>query len=430
MTLALLGFAILIGLSVLGVPVAFSMLSVGFAGFWLLRDFNSAAHMVGQIGYETAQNYGLSVLPMFVLMGNLVNHARLSHDLYAAANAFVGHRRGGLAMATILACGGFAAVSGSSIATAATMGKVSIPAMRQFGYSDRLAAGSVAAGGTLGILIPPSVVMVLYGIMTSTDIGKLFVAGILPGILGIAMYMLAVQYFVWREPKSAPAGEKSTDAQRRQALARVGPIALLFALVIGGLYFNVFTPTEGAGMGAFGALLIALWRRSLSPEGFGRVVTETVRTSAVMFTILIGGIVFSNFVNLAGLPMALTAWIGSLQVPPLVIVFAMVGVFFLLGCVLESISMILLIVPIFFPIVQHLGLDPVWFGIIVVVATEISLITPPVGLNVFVISGMFKEIGTANVFRGVMPFVGADLVRITLLILFPVISLILPSFMG
>jgi C4-dicarboxylate transporter DctM subunit len=426
---ALAGFAALIVVSAAGVPIAFSMLAIGFAGFALFRDLNAASYMVGQIAYETAQNYGLSVLPMFVLMGNFINHARLSNELYDAANAFLGHRRGGLAMATIVACGGFAAVSGSSVATAATMGKVAIPEMRRFGYADRLAAGAVAAGGTLGILIPPSVVLVIYGILTSTDIGKLFAAGILPGLLGILLYVAAVKYSVWRDPGAGPPGEPVPWCARWRAVRNVWAVAALFLLVIGGLYAGVFTPTEAAGIGAAGAFAVALARGTMTFPVLVRVLVETVRTTAVMFAVLIGGLVFSNFVNIAGMPAAISTWLGALDLPPVAVTFAIIAIYFLLGCVLESMTMILLTIPVFFPVVQALGLDPIWFGIIVVVATEISLITPPVGLNVFVINGMFRDIGTANVFRGVAPFVVADLVRITILVCVPWIALVLPSLM-
>jgi C4-dicarboxylate transporter, DctM subunit len=429
MQAALIGFALLLALSAAGIPIAFAMLGIGIVGFALLTDWNAAFYMGGQIAYETGQSYGLSVIPMFLLMGNLINQARLSNELYDAANAFLGHRRGGLAMATIVACGGFAAVSGSSVATAATMGKVAIPSMRRYGYSDRLAAGAVAAGGTLGILIPPSVVMVIYGIITSTDIGRLFAAGVLPGLLGILLYVVAVQYAVWRDPKAGPPGERLGWAARLRALKNVWAVAALFLLVIGGIYGSVFTPTEAAGIGAFGALVVALWRRVLTVEVMRKVVVETVRTTAVLFTVLIGGLVFSNFINVAGLPSALSAWVGGLDLSPTLIILTIVGVYFLLGCVLESMTMILLTIPVFFPIVQGLGFDPVWFGIIVVVVTEISLITPPVGLNVFVISGMFRDIGTANVFRGITPFIVADLVRVLILLFVPGMVLPLPSMM-
>ncbi len=425
----ILGFLALIGISLAGAPMAFAMLAIGLVGFAVFKDLNAALYMAGQIAYETAQNYGLSVVPMFVLMGNLINHSRLSKELYDAANAFLGHRRGGLAMATIAACGGFAAVCGSSVATAATLGKVAIPEMRRYGYADTLAAGSVAAGGTLGILIPPSVVMVIYGILTSTDIGKLFAAGILPGILGILLYMAAVRWVVWRDPAAGPPGPLTAWPARWIALRNVWAVAGLFLMVIGGIYAGIFTPTEAAGIGAFGAFVIALMRGTLSVPVMLQVLSETVRTTAVLFMVLIGGLVFSNFVNIAGMPAAISAWVGGLDVPPAAILVTIICIYVLLGCVLESMTMILLTIPVFFPIVQQLGYDPVWFGIIVVVVTEVSLITPPVGLNVFVISGMFRDIGTANVFRGIAPFIVADIVRIAILVMVPWIVLVLPSMM-
>jgi tripartite ATP-independent transporter DctM subunit len=425
-TSALIGFAALLALSAAGAPIAFSMLAIGVVGFALLSDWNAALYMAGQIAYETGQNYGLSVVPMFILMGNFINHARLSSELYDAANAFVGHRRGGLAMATILACGGFAAVCGSSVATAATMGRIAIPSMRRYGYSDRLAAGAVAAGGTLGILIPPSVVLVIYGILTSSDIGKLFAAGVVPGLLGIALYVAAIRYAVWREPAAGPPGPRTPWSARWRALKEVWAIAALFTIVVGGIYANVFTPTEAAGIGAFGAFVVAVWRGALSRTLLWRVLLETARTTAVLFAVLIGGLVFANFVNIAGLPGALSAWVGGLDVPPMLVMLALLGVYLVLGCVLESMTMVLLTVPVFFPIVQGLGLDPIWFGIIVVVVTEISLITPPVGLNVFMLSGMFRDIGTANVFRGVAPFVAVDVVRVLILLWVPQVALWLP----
>ncbi|TSA13059.1 MAG: TRAP transporter large permease [Betaproteobacteria bacterium] len=429
MLASIIGFLALIGISLAGVPMAFAMFAIGVVGFALFKDWNAAFYMAGQISYETAQNYGLSVVPMFVLMGNLINHSGLSKELYAAANAFLGHRRGGLAMATIAACGGFAAVCGSSVATAATLGKVAIPEMRRFGYADSLAAGSVAAGGTLGILIPPSVVMVIYGILTSTDIGKLFAAGILPGLLGILLYMGAVKYTVWRDPDAGPPGPRVAWPARWKALANVWAVAALFIMVIGGIYLGVFTPTEAAGIGAFGAFIVALLRRTLTLSILLRVLAETVRTSAVLFMVLIGGLVFSNFVNIAGMPDAISRWVTGLEISPAAVLLTILGIYVLLGCVLESMTMILLTIPVFFPIVQKLGFDPVWFGIIVVVVTEVSLITPPVGLNVFVISGIFRDIGTATVFRGITPFLVADIVRIAILVLVPWIVLVLPSMM-
>ncbi|MGE3864287.1 MAG: TRAP transporter large permease [Burkholderiaceae bacterium] len=429
MTLSLFAFIALLGLTFVGIPIAWAMIGIGFGGVALLRGVDPALAMAGQVAFETAMSYDLSVVPMFVLMGNLVNHARMSHQLYEAAHSFVGHRRGGLALATILSCGGFSAISGSSVATAATMAKVAIPSMRRFGYSPDFAAATVAAGGTLGILIPPSVVMVVYGILSRTDIGELFVAGILPGALAIVLYLVAIEWTVRRNPAVGPAGPRSTAAQRLALLRPVWPVALLFIALIGGLYAKVFTPTEGAGIGAFGALLLALGKRTLTLSSLLRVFAETVRTSAVMFAILIGGLMFANFVNLAGLTTTLQAWISSAEVAPLAVVFMIICIYLVLGCVLDSMAMIILTIPVFFPVVMQLGYDPVWFGVLVVMVVELALITPPVGMNVFVISGVFRDIGTGRIFRAVVPFIAVDLIRVSLLVLFPALALALPSLM-
>jgi tripartite ATP-independent transporter DctM subunit len=428
-TAALVGFAALFALLFAGVPIAWGMALVGAVGFATYTGSGPALAMVGQLAYETSMNYGLSVLPLFILMGNLVTQSRLSDELYRASNAFVGHWRGGQAMATVLACGGFAAVSGSSIATAATMAKVAMPPMRRLGYSNRLAAGAIAAGGTLGILIPPSVIMVIYGIMTRTDIGKLFVAGIVPGIIGVICYMGAVRWTTWRDPQSGPPAPRVPWPERWPALAGVRGVLVLFALVIGGIYLGWFTPTEAAGIGAAGAFGFALLRRTLTAAGLLSVLLETAKTTAMMFAVLIGALLFSNFVNVAGLPQAMTQFVLGQGFPPLGVIGLILLVYLVLGCVLESLSMVLLTVPVFFPIVQQLGFDPVWFGILVVMVIEISLITPPIGLNVFVLRTVLPDVPTTEVFRGVLPFIAADVLRLALVTLLPAIVLFLPNMM-
>jgi tripartite ATP-independent transporter DctM subunit len=362
-------------------------------------------------------------------MGLFVNRAGMSAELYRASNAFLGHFRGGLAMATIVACGGFSAICGSSLATAATMAKVAMPPMRRFGYADSLAAASIAAGGTLGILIPPSVILVIYGLLTEQSIGRLFAAGVIPGLLGILFYLGAVSFVVSRNPQAGPAGERSSWRERLRALRGVWAVVLLFIIVMGGIYGGVFTPTEAAGIGAGGAFIIALARRTLSLRALFEVLVDAAQTTAMLFAVLIGALIFSNFVNRAGLPDALLALITGLDVAPLTVICMIVLIYILLGCVFESLSMLLLTVPIFFPLVQSLGLDLIWFGIIVVVVTEISLITPPVGLNVFVLRGVLGDISTGTIFRGVTPFWIADILRLTLLLLVPALSLWLPSLM-
>ncbi len=437
MTESLIAFAILLLLVALRVPIAFAMGLVGFAGFGLTVGWSPSMAMAVNVTYETGLAYSLSVVPLFILMGNFVRQAGLSDELYAASYAFLGHRRGGLAMATVVACGGFSAVCGSSLATAATMSKVAMPPMRRFGYADSLAAGSIAAGGTLGILIPPSVILVIYGIMTESDIGRLFIAGVVPGILGILLYLVAVQVTVMLNPAAGPPGERLDWRARMRAVAGVWGVLVLFVLVIGGIYGGVFTPTEAGGIGAFGAFLFALLRRRLGWRDLVQILTESVRTTAMIFTILIGALIFSNYINVAGMPSQLGALVTSYDLSPLVVVLLIILIYVALGCVLESLSMILLTVPVFYPLVQGLDfgtmIDPdmvlIWFGIVIVVVTEISLITPPVGLNVFVLNGMLPDVRLATIFKGVTPFWIVDIVRLALLVLLPAISLWLPSLM-
>lgn len=430
MDLWLPGLVILLALMLAGVPIAFAMAIVGYGGAALIVGWQPALHMLAQVTFDTGLSYTLSVVPLFILMGNLVNVAGLSDELYAAAHAWLGHRRGGLALATCAACAGFSAVCGSSLATAATMARVAMPPMRRYGYADSLAAGVIAAGGTLGILIPPSVILVLYGIMTQQDIGKLFIAGIVPGLVGMLGYMLAVHVMTTLRPELGPRAEPLPWPQRWRALRGVGGMLALFALVIGGIYFGIFTATEAAGIGAGGALLFALFRRALSFQALYRALSDAARTTAMMFTVLIGALLFANFINLAGLPDDLTRWVQAYDLSPYGVLALILLIYLLLGAVLESLSMVLLTVPIFFPLVQALGFDPLWFGIIVVVMTEISLITPPVGLNVFVLKAVLPDVGTGTVFRGVLPFIVADIGRIVLLILLPGLVTFLPASLG
>jgi C4-dicarboxylate transporter DctM subunit len=428
MSEALIGLAVLLSLAFLRIPIAFSMIAVGFVGMASVSSLGGAMANVGQTAFDAAINYELSVVPLFVLMGNFVTRARLSEELYSASNAFLGHRRGGLAMATVVACGGFSAICGSSLATAATMAKVAMPSMRKYGYDDSLAAGSIAAGGTLGILIPPSVMLVIYGILTQTSIGKLFAAGIIPGIVGISFYLLAVQAVIARDPAKGPAGERQSWSRRWQKLSKVWGVLLLFAVVMGGIYGGVFSPTEAAGIGAFGAFLFALARRTMNWRVFYEVLMESAGTTAMLFTVLIGALLFANFINLTDFPQTLLAIAGQFHETPWLVITAILIIYVLLGCVFESLSMILLTVPIFFPMVIDLGYDPIWFGIVVVVITEISLITPPVGLNVFVLRGVLPDVSTRTIFRGVTPFWIADLFRLAVIVAIPALSLWLPSF--
>ena len=427
----LIGLAVMMALAFLRVPIAFAMAIVGFCGYAYMRDWNwiVAFAMTQTKLYETGRNYTLSVVPLFILMGNLVTRAGMSQELFRAAYAFIGHLRGGLAMATVWASAGFGGICGSSIATAATFAKVAYPSMKRFGYSDRLAAGVVAGGGTLGIMIPPSTIMVIYGVFTETNIAKLFAAGVLPGILGAALLCGAVQYMTWRDPASGPRGERSSWRERMLALKDVWAVAALFLFVMGGIYGGLFTATEGAGMGAFGALLFALGRRALTWETLYAALLESARTTAMLFMILIGALMFAEFINITTMPADLKAFVTRFEVNPTVVVLAIAAIYVVLGTAMEELSMVLLTMPVFFPVIVHLGYDPIWFGIIIVCVVEIGLISPPVGMNMFVLRTLLPEVPTGTVFSGVLPFMWADVLRLALLILFPWLSLWLPSLM-
>jgi tripartite ATP-independent transporter DctM subunit len=428
-TEALIGFLAIFGLALLRFPLAFSMGLVGLVGIGITRGWMPAFASTAQVVYETGFAYTLSVIPLFILMGNFVARAGLAHELFHAAYTFIGHRRGGLAHATIAACAGFGAICGSSIATAATMSKVAYPSMKKLGYSDALSTGVIAAGGTLGIMIPPSTIMVIYGIITETHIGKLFAAGVIPGILTAVLMMIAVVLMTWHDPEHAPAGEKFTWAQRLEALRGIWGVLLLVVIVLGGIYGGFFTATEGAGMGAMGAFLFALARRALSWKTLLDVLVESARTTAMLFTLLIAATIFANFVNFTSMPMELKEWITHLGLSPIMIVGAMMVIYILLGTVMEELTMVLLTIPLFFPIVVKLGFDPVWFGVLIVMVIQIGLISPPVGMNLFVINTLLPKVGLGNIFRGVWPQVLVLVITLAILLAFPGISMWLPSMM-
>lgn len=429
MTAALIGFAAVLLLAFLRMPLGIALGLVGVVGFGQLANYKAAMSSAARLVIDSGQSYGLSVVPLFILMGLMVERGGMAKELYRAAYVFLGHKKGGLAMSTVCACGMFSAICGSSLATAATMAKVSMPEMRRYKYSDSLATASIAAGGTLGILIPPSVILVIYGLITNASVGKLFIAGILPGVMGVLFYLAAVKYVVTRDPKAGPAGDKTPWKEKLVALRDVWTTLGLFIFVIGGIYIGAFTPTEAAGMGAAGAIMIAWARGALSWSVLFDVSRETTLTTAKLFMVVFGAMIFSNFVNRAGLPDGLIQIVNSFDVSPLGVIFIILAIYLVLGCVFESLSMILLTVPIFAPVVEALGFDLIWFGILVVVATEISLITPPIGLNVFVLKGVLQDVSVKTIFKGVTPFWIADIFRLLLLTLIPSISLLLPSLM-
>lgn len=427
MTVTLIGFAALLLIAFTGFPLGFSMMFVGFVGFGLVRGWVPALEVVSQQITDMALNYNFSVLPLFLLMGVFVYKAALAEDLYEATNAWLGHHRGGLAMATVAACGGFAAVSGSSVATAATMAKVAIPSMRKYNYSDSLAAGTVAAGGTIGILIPPSAALIVYGILTEEDIGSLFLAGIIPGIITVALYIAVITIVARIWPGVAPAAARSSWSERFHSLRNIWGVIVLFFLVLGGILFGVFTATEAGGIGAVGALAFAMFRRRMTWKVFTESLIEGAQTTAAVFTVAFGALILNNFVTIAGLPDTIVAFIESLDLAPLVIILILIGIYVILGTVIEGLAMIFLTVPIFVPVVESLDFNLIWFGIVMVMVVEISLITPPIGLNVFVMKSMLPDVELVDIFKGIAPFFVADIARLALVVFLPGLVLWLPN---
>lgn len=424
----ILGLILVIVLITLGLPIAFSMATIGFLGLVFIIGIEPSLAMIGQIFFDNGMNYTLSILPLFLLMGNFVVKAGLADDLYSAANAWLRHKKGGLAMATIIACGGFSSVCGSSLATAATMAKIALPSMKKFGYPDSLATGAIAAGGTLGILIPPSMILVIYGIITSQDIGQLFLAGIIPGLLGITGYILAIKISIFFNKNSFKTQSNLSFIKKIKSLKGVIGILSLFFIVMGGIYTGVFTATEAAGVGAFGSLLIVIIKKKISIKSFSETLIETAKVTTMLFFLLFGAIIFSNFINLAGLPNDLKNFLSLFNFNLFTLLIGIFILYLILGMILESLSMMMLTVPIFYPLVQEMGGNLIWFGILVVVAVEISLITPPIGLNVHVLKTIVKDkISLRTIFKGVTPFVAMDIIRIIILLLIPGITLFLPN---
>ncbi len=425
---SLIGFAAIFLLALLRVPLAISMGLVGVIGLGLIRSWPAAFASTAQVVQETGFAYTLSVIPLFILMGNFVARAGLAHELFQAAYAFIGHFRAGLAHATVLACAGFGAICGSSIATAATMSKVAYPSMKKMGYSDTLSTGVIASGGTLGIMIPPSTIMVIYGIVTQTNIGKLFAAGVIPGLITAALFSVVIFLMTLRNPKHAPAGERSSWPERWAALRGIWGVLVLVLIVLGGIYGGIFTATEGAGIGAFGAFGFALFRGRLSFKLLFDVLVESARTTGMLFALLIATTIFSNFVNFTSMPADLKQWITTSGFSPIMVVGAMMFIYVILGTVMEELTMVLLTIPLFFPIIVALGFDPVWFGVLIVMIVQIGLISPPVGMNLFVLNSLLPGVGLAAIFKGVWPFVAAQILMLVILLLFPILSLWLPGF--
>lgn len=426
--IGVIALALLFLLMFFEMPIAFAMALVGFCGFAVLSNFDAALNMVGLVPYTTSADYIFSVLPLFLLMGEFANISGIMGDAYGTIYKWIGHLPGGLAMATVGGCAGFGAVCGSSVATGATMCRVALPEMRKYNYDPGLATGCLAAGGTLGIMIPPSMQFILYGVVAEQSIGKLFMAGIFPGILLSFLFMFAIYIGCRRNPSLGPASTKVSWRERLVSLKGIWGVILLFAIVMGGIWGGFLTPTEAAAVGVFVSFILVIVRKQLNRKNMATAIIGAFITTGMCLGILIGAMIFGYFVALTTLPMALAKFVSSLAIPPLGILICILIVYLILGCLMDALAMVLLTMPIFIPVILALGFDPIWFGVILCLMCEMALITPPVGMNVFVISGM-SGVPMYTVFRGIMPFLIAMAIGMVILIAFPQISLWLPRTM-
>ncbi len=426
---AVLGFVALFALMLLRMPIGLAMGSVGIVGFGVISGFGPAFRLLAQSPIRTATDAGFAVIPLFLLMGAIATVSGMSTELFRAANTFLGRFRGGLGMATIAACAGFAAVSGSSVATAATFSAVAYPEMRRYNYPQSFATGVIAAGGTLGAILPPSLALAVYSLITQQDVGKLYIAGILPGILAVVMYISTISIIALARPGYLPVGSHHRWVERWQAVRGVWAITLLFLFVIGGMYGGVFTPTEAAGMGASGAFIIAVARGKLSLAQFIDCLMRALRTAAAIFTILIGALLFGYFLTVTQTPQHVTEFLTGLGLGRYGVLVLIMLMYLVLGCVMDAMAMVILTIPIIFPVITALGFDPIWFGVIIVMTVELGLIHPPVGMNVFVIKSVVRDVSMSTIFVGVIPFVITDIIRLAILIAFPIISTWLPNHM-
>ena len=428
-TVGFIGIFILIILILARMHIGISMGIVGFLGFVYIAGWEPAMGILRTVPYTTFASADMSVIPLFILMGSFAFAAGMSEDLYRTVHKIFGHFRGGLAMATVAACACFAAISGSSLATAATLGKVAMPEMKKYKYDTALATGSIAAGGSIGILIPPSVILIIYGILTEQSIGKLFLAGFIPGVMEAVFYMITIYILTRRNPELGPPGPRTTTKEKFLSFLKTWEVVVLFIVVIGGIYLGIFTPTEAAGVGAFCTFLFAGMRRKMTWENFKTSLSSTTLTTGMLFLIVLGAMILGYFFSVTRLPFELATMVGGLPVNRYVILVLILLVVLLLGCLMDSLAIVLLTIPVFYPLILHLGFDPIWFGILVVRVTEMGLITPPVGLNVFIIQGI-TQTPMETIFRGVIPFLIADFCQIIVLILLPEIVLFLPNLMN
>jgi len=425
----LIGIVVLVAMFFTRMPVAYVMTLVGFAGFSLLRGPEAGLRLLSRDFYDIYSSYGLTIIPLFILMGQIAFNAGISRRLYDTAYKLVGSYRGGLATATVMACCAFGAVCGSSPATAATMATVGLPEMKRYGYGDELAAGTVASGGGLGMLMPPSVVMIVYGILTEQSIGALFVAGIIPALFVTACFAVAVIIYCWIKPEQGPAGESHPWGERLRSLGETGETLLIFAMVMGGLFTGVFTPNEAGGVGSMAVLLVALLRRQLTWSGFVKSLYETLRTACMVLLLIAGAVVFGHFLAVTRIPFDVAEWVAALNLPGWGVISLIILVYLLGGCIIDAMALIMLTIPIFYPIIVNLGCDPIWFGVIIVLVTQMGVITPPVGINVYVVNGIAQDIPLETIFKGALPFLLALIVGTGLIVAFPAIATWLPNLM-
>lgn len=428
-TIGIIGIIILIIFLFSNMPVGFVMGMIGFLGFSFLKGWGPGLSILVKDFFEMFSSHSLTVIPLFIFMGQISFYSGISKRLYDTAYVLMGARKGGLAMATVAACAGFAAISGSTNATAATMATVTLPEMKRFNYDMGLATGAVAAAGSLGILIPPSTIFIVYGILTEQSIGKLFVAGILPGILLSCLFILAIHLQVLKNPALAPAGPKTTALQKIKSLAGILEALLIFGSVIGGLFLGIFTPTEAAATGAFFTLFLSVCRRQLSWSDFLKSIADTTRLSCMVMVIVAGATIFGHFMAITRIPFELSNWVGNLPLPNMVIMLIIILIYLVGGCFMDGFALIMLTVPIFFPVSQALGFDPIWFGVVIVLVAEMGVVTPPVGINVYVVYGVAKDVPLEQIFKGVMPFLAALIICNLLILIFPQIALFLPGLM-
>ncbi len=432
-TVGILGVLVMLALFLTRMPVAYVMTLVGFSGFSFLISMKGGLNLLSRSFYDSFSSYSLATVPLFILMGQLAFNSGISRKLYNTAYHFLGNIQGGLAMATVAACTAFGSVCGSSPATAATMATVGIPEMKRYGYSNSLAAGSVASGGGLGMIMPPSVVLIVYGVLTEQSIGELFMAGIVPSIVLTLLFIVAIAIQCHRNPNLGPKGETFTFAEKMRSLIGLADTFIVFALVIGGMFFGFFTPNESAAVGVLGILILGILKRQITWQAFLNSLYETLRTSCMVLLLVAGAVIFGKFLAVTRIPFDIAEWTASFDLHPLIIMVMILTIYFIGGCFMDALALIMLTIPVFYPVVMSLGFDPIWFGIIIVLVTQIGVITPPVGINVYVVYGMAKKfepsITLEEIFKGTIPFLLAIIAGLILFAIFPKIILFLPQAM-